>query len=367
VTDTTDGRVNRISYGIWPAWGIPAANGTVYILIQCDELFKIIVANPSTGQWGDIALPASFQGSDATWSHSVAEEIYHRDGGSRLMLLNVLTWEDTVVWDAAKWFPNSPYLARMSSSSDDTIWCFERQDINYNPSGFVVVNLATLELYSEPPSRAGQGFKVQIDAAGKFMWNVATDPNSEFWNLGLPNIQAPLASAGTGHAAMLSGAIVQYDNATDQDALRQGGSRVGQLVTLDWSQIGSDNWSLSTEYSPFTRVPGYYACTAAALPSAPLGELRDELILISTDGSGAVMRLCHMYNLQTSDYGSIPQPTGGYANMPTLAPIVAFHSSYGATDGNRQVFLALCEPPAAPLVNRRVGLPDRRMTQLPGY
>ena len=337
ITDATDGHVNRISYGIWPAFGIPAPDGTCYLLIQCDNLFKIVTANPKTGQWGDIALPASFQGSDATWSHTVAEEIYHRDGGSRLMCLNVITGMDTVIHDFSGDFPTSPYLARMSSSEDDNIFCFSRQTLAYGWSGFVVWNRLTGQLYGEPPSRAGQYFKVQIDPSGKFMWNVALDPMSEFWDLTLPNTQAPMISAGTGHSAMMSGVIAQYDNTDNQDMLRRKGSRIGQVMTLDWGK----NWGLSTEYTPFVGIPGYYACTAAAAPNAPPAVLSDELILIPTEGSGTVKRVCHLYNLQTSDYGSIPQPTGGYEPMPEIGGVVLFHSSYGATDGSRNVFLAV--------------------------
>ena len=363
LTDATDGHVNRISYGIWPAWGIPASDGTVYILIQCDELFKIVTANPLTGQWGDVALPASFQGSDATWSHSAAEEIYHRDGGSRLMRLNVLTGEDTVVWDAAPVFSGSPYLSRMSSSADDNVWCFGRQTVGYVNSGFTVLNVKTGALYSEPPSRVGQYFKVQIDASGRWMWNVGLASGmSEWWDLTLPNTQTPATFPGTGHSALFAGLQAEYNNTTNQDELVTLGGSYARGKLLTWP-----DWNITTEYSPFVQSLGYYACAASTLPGVPWGPFHDELLLVALDGSGQVKRLCHLHNLQTSDYASIAQPTGGYIYMPTLSPMLAFHSSYGATDGSRQVFLALCEPPAAPLVNRRVGLPDRRLTQLPGY
>jgi len=339
VTDATDGHVNRISYGIWPAFSVPSPDGTTNILIQCDEKFKVVTANPVSGQWGDIALPANFQGSDATWSHSAAGQIYHRDGGSQLMLLNLETGADEVVHDFAEEFPDSPYLSRMTSSADDNVWCFSRQTKDYAFSGFVVWNRETGETYSEPASRAGDYFKVQIDASGRWIWNVGQESGeSEWWDLTLPNTQTPATFPGTGHSALFAGLQAEYNNSTNQDEMVALGGSYLRGKLLEWP-----DWNITTELSPFTGDPAYYACAASVLTGVPCGPFHDELLMIAKDGSGSVQRLCHMFNKQTSDYGSIAQPTGGYGPMLEIGNVIAFHSSYGATDGSRQVFLAVVD------------------------
>lgn len=288
-------------------------------------------------EWGEIKLPASFQGSDAVFSHYYPEFIFHRDGGSRLMALNLDTGVDSVVFDAAADFPDSPYLARMSGTADDRTFCFARQTTNYAWSGFCVYRDGKM-IFREPPGRVGEYFKVQIDKSGKFIWNVSLDPQSEFWDLTKSNAQTPLLSAGTGHSAMLTGVIAQYDNTLNQDMLRRGGLRDAQHLTMTWP-----DWELANEYSG-SGIDEWYAVTTGSLN--PIGLLHDELLQVATDGSGTVRRLCHLHNVMVSgDYDSIPQPACGYGAQPW----VAFHSSWG-NSGRRDVFLAsLPGDPLAPV------------------
>jgi hypothetical protein len=324
LTDATDGAVNRISYGIWPAFSCDYSK----ILVQCDALFKVVTWNPATaGSWGDISLPASFQGSDATWSHTDPDSIYHRDGGSRLMVLNVATGVDAVVHDFAADLVDC-YLTRMSSSANDDVFCFATQTTSYAFSGFVVYTRSTGTMYRQPPARNGTYFKVQIDKSGRYMWNVALDPQSEWWDLSLPNTQATVLTKGTGHAAVLTEKIVQYNNASNVDVAGPFGAKVTSS-TIAWP-----DWDLATEYSGTDADESWYAATTGT--TVPLGVLHDELLQVSTDGSGTVRRLCHLHNvLVDGDYNSIPQPATGYGRFSW----VAFHSSWGSS-GRRDVFLA---------------------------
>jgi hypothetical protein len=332
VTDASDGTINRISYGIWPALSCDYTK----ILIQCDGIFKIVTWNPQTMDgWGEIKLSPSFQGADAIWSHSLPNCIFHRDGGSRLMLLDVSTGEDAVIHDFASDFPDSPNLARMSASADDNVFCFARQTVAYAFSGFCVFTRSTGVIYREPPSRAGQYFKVQIDKSGRYMWNVALDPLSEWWDLSLPNTQQTVTSPGTGHSAVLTGKIAQYDNSTNADTLKPFGATGPTMIK--WP-----DWNLATEYSGTESDEGWYAVTTGTL--TPIGPLHDELLQVATDGSGTVRRICHLHNVLVSgNYDSIPQPSGGYGSQPWIA----FHSSWGAS-GRRDVFLARTGPSNAP-------------------
>jgi hypothetical protein len=278
-------------------------------LIQCDAAFKIVQWVPTTRVFGaDIALPGFQGGPDATWSHTDPNVLFHRDGTSKLMKLNVSTMVDTLVYDFASAFPGSPYLARMSSSSDDNIWCFARQTTGYVYSGFVVLNISANTLYHEPASRVGNYFKVQIDKTGRWMWNVATDPNSEWWDLTQPNTQTTVLTPGTGHSAVLTGLQAQYNNTTNQDDLiTLGGGFTGPPL-LSWP-----DWTLLTEYSGSDANESWYAATAASQPSSAPAPLHNELLQISTDRSGSVRRLCHLQNvLVPGDYNSEPQPACGY-------------------------------------------------------
>ena len=334
LTDAADGVNCRISYGIWS----PFSCDYKKILIECDGLFKIVTWNPTTmSEWGDITLPASFQGSDAIWSHTSPDWIFHRDGGSRLMMLNVVTGEDLVVHDFASDFPGSPYLARMSASADDNLFCFARQTTAYAFSGFCVYDAASGAIYAEPPSRSGQYFKVQIDKSGRWMWNVATDPNGEWWDLTLPSTQIPKLIAGTGHSAVLTGAAAQYDNSTDQDVLRWFGVG-GMISTISWP-----DWDLATEYSGTDADELWYAVTTNTI--VPVGPLHDELLQVATDGSGTVRRLCHLHNVINVingqwDYNSESQPAAGYGGQSWIA----MHSSWG-NRARRDVFLVKAMPP----------------------
>ena len=340
LTDATDGAWCRLSYGIWAFWNCTYT----MMLVQCYQAdgsapFKIVCWNPATMDgWGDIQLPSNFQGADAIWSHADPNLIYHRDGGSRLMCLNLLTWDDAVILDAAKDFPASPNLARMSATADDRTFCFSRQDANYQWAGFCIYRDGVL-IYREPPSRTGTYFKVQIDQGGKFMWDVSGDPLSAYWDLTLPNAQKPLTNPGTGHSAMLVGALAQYDPYTNQDMLRRGGNPVGQVATIQWP-----DWTLATEYSGTDLTEPWYAVTTGTL--VPVGPLHDEVLQVSTDGSGDVRRFCHMHNVMVNgDYNSIPQPACGYGAKPWIA----FHSSWGNT-GRRDVFLVNTGSTPAPAV-----------------
>jgi hypothetical protein len=325
ITGPEDGKTCRLSYGIWSI----ASCKYTKLLIQIDGLFRIRGFDPVAGTIeADIALPASFQGTDAIWSHTDDNLIYHRDGGSRLMCLDVSTNIDSVIHDFAADFPTSPYLARMSGSSDDKRFCFARQTTAYAWAGFVVWDRETGVLYSEPPSRTGQYFKVQIDKSGWEMWNVALDPQSEWWDLSLPNTQQTVLTPGTGHSAVLTCRSAQYDNTANADVLHPFGRAMG-VTTITWP-----DWEIATEYSGTDGNEDWYAVTAGTLK--PIGPLHDELLQVSTDGSGTVRRLCHMHNvMKAGDYDSIPQPATGYGAFPWIA----FHSSWGDS-GRRDVFLA---------------------------
>jgi hypothetical protein len=336
LTDETDGKVARISYGIWSAFSCDGRN----ILIQCDGLFKIVTWNPATADsWGDIPLPANFQGSDAIWSHTDPDLTYHRDGGSRLMKLNVSTGADLVVHDFADDFPDSPYLARMSASEDDQTFCFARQTKDYKFAGFCVYNVWQGRIvFREPLNRQGQYFKVQIDKSGRFVWNVALDPQSEWWDLSQPNMQTPVLTRGTGHSAMLSQRIAQYDNTANQDVLIDLTTQARKPL-LAWP-----DWTLATEYSG-VGSDDWYAVTAAAQWGGAVGPLHDELLQVAVDGSGRVRRICHLHNKLTPDYDSIPQPACGYGAFPWIA----FHSSWGDS-GRRDVFLAYTGGMSKPVI-----------------
>jgi hypothetical protein len=172
---------------------------------------------------------------------------------------------------------------------------------------------------------------------------VATDPLSEWWDLSLPNTQQDLPNVhrvtpGTGHSAMLTSDIAQYNNDTNCDELMSLDTPLIKYPTIYWP-----DWSLATEYSGTDADETRYAVTAAFNPAAaaaanpPIpaqGPLHNELLLVSTDGSGTVQRLCHMHNVMTADYGSIPQPATGYGAQPWIS----FHSSWGDS-GRRDVFL----------------------------
>lgn len=325
VTDETDGKFCQVSYGIWPIFSLDYDK----ILVQCDGRAKVITWNPSTmSDWGKIDLPSNFQGVDASWSHVNPDSIYHRDGGSRLMCLNVKTGVDSVVHDFAADFPDSPYIARMSVGADDSIFCFARQTTDYKFSGFCVFDRNAKSLYSEPPSRKGQYFKVQIDKSGRYVWNVSLDPLSEWWDLSFHNTQRTLTTKGTGHSAVLTSKIAQYNPNTNYDDLKSFGAESG-VVTIKWP-----DWTIATEYSGTDADERWYAVTAGSL--VPVGPLHDELLQVSTDGSGTVRRLCHMHNVMVDgDYDSIPKPAQGYGRQPWIG----FHSSWGKS-GRRDVFLA---------------------------
>jgi len=334
VTGEIDGTFNGISYGIWSPFSCDYRT----MLVQCDALFKLVTWNPNTMDgWGEIPLPPSFQGVDAIFSHSDPAVIYHRDGGSRLLALNIDTGADSVVLDAAADFPDSPFLTRMSGTLDDRTFCFARQTTDYGWSGFCVYRDGKV-IFREPPGRAGKYFKVQIDKTGGLVWNVSLDPKSEFWDLSLPNTQTPVLGDGTGHSAVLCGALAQYDNTLNQDMLRRGGKREGQVMTIAWP-----DWELATEYSGSDHDE-WYAVTTGTLN--PVGPLHDELIQVATDGSGTVRRLAHLHNVMVSgDYDSIPKPACGYGSASS--PWIAFNSSWGKS-GRRDAFVASALSPLFP-------------------
>jgi hypothetical protein len=388
-TDETDGTFNAISYGIWSAFSCDYTK----ILVTCDGRFKIITFDPVAGKvLGSIALPASFQGVDAIWSHTSPNLIHHRDGGSRLMELNVDNFVDTELHDFAKDFPDSPNITRMSGDVTDNIFCFARQTPDYSKfSGFCAWNRNSDSItFREPPSRsisypapaysAGTDypvdqvvsylgnnyicnspngpsslaaipdvspkawssacyFKVQTEKTGTKVWNVSRDPFSEWWDLSLPNTQQTLLTPGTGHSAVLTDKIAQYNNDTNCDELKPFGA-VSGLVTMRWP-----DWAIATEYSGTDADEGWYTVTAAFNPEiaakldppvAAQGPLHDELIQVATDGSGRVRRLCHMHAaLAAGDYDTIPKPATGYGAFQWIA----FFSPMGQA-GRRDVFLA---------------------------
>jgi hypothetical protein len=290
-----------------------------------------------------IAMPLSFDGADAIWSHSDPDIVFYR-AGTGIAAYNVRTGSSTQIVDWSKQFADAPFSYRLTASENDDVFCWARVKTDYTYVGWGCFQRSTGQFWHEPADRLGQYAKAQIDKSGRWLWNVSyllpPGIEGEVFDLANGGAVAGQMTNGApdfapGHGIQGPGWVIGADDWNNRDNRRAWDA----IHTITNVTPASTDWCCTGEYTMLNTANDFYYVAITEMKAHVDGLFHDELIGRATDGSGAVRRLAHIHavvNYDSNgsyDYWSIPKPSVSYSGK-----FVAFNSNWG-NSGRRDVFV----------------------------
>jgi hypothetical protein len=357
VTDEADGTTNTNSYSSWPSLN---CNNT-RLLYMSDGRAMVCDFNAETMRVSNkrALFQKPISGSqfpwaeDAIWSGLNPDSIFCH-WAMVIYAYNLVANTYTVIADLTGKAGNGANLQQMAKSLDDAAFGFNLQDAAWNRIGFLAYRKRQTgdDLYvrmTNPDDPTTAIDEVQIDKTGRYLMQLTglqgkTAVEARVIDLDTRSV-TNITDAGPdycpSHRDVGKDFVVGADNWNNTLTARKLSAPHQYQVILnlgnDWSQ--SSHFSLLADDETWALVSFFLANN---LP-AP-GVFRDELVMVATDGTQRVRRLCHhhsTYNV-TQDYWDSPR-----ADLSRDGRLAVFTSNWGsATRGD--VFVVRIPPIVAP-------------------
>jgi hypothetical protein len=322
VTSASDGKACYNAYSYWPSFN----KDSTKFFIACDEkpvLYSFDPINFKIISKQDLfAAGANPDWQDAIWSGTSANILYAQRG-LKLWAYNTASRTYALVKDFSGELPGK-YLWQMSKSVDDSRFAFTLEDVNnnYARTAYMVWDKTQDKIiYQRAVSALDE---VQLDKSGRYLV-VKTGVE------GKGKVRMTVVDLNTQTATDLLdnglGTLLGYDNWNNSFTIRNLSDphNYKTIFSLgnDWTQaahisfLGNDeNWALVSLYTPGGLKAGKY---------------HDEIILVSTNGSGKVKELVKTHSV-IKDYWDTPR-----ANISRDGKFVIFSSNWDSL--RRDVYL----------------------------
>lgn len=349
VTDESDGWSNGTAYGYWPTF----SKASTLLLVQSADqagdttplrfLFdaKTFTAQKIGPVFTQDSPTGALQAEDLIWAHRVdAALIGHTNGGLDVYRFNVLTRRYTKLIDLAAVLPSLKGLAldQASLSLDDRIYAAALKDASYTKVGFVVVDLSARTVVLHVATDASFD-EVQVDKSGK--WLVyKTGTAGRVYDLATGQAIALTDGAPDfmmGHSDNGGGYCIGFENFSGTLLWRALADPHVTRLVFDAKTIQGGHWPSDQHISLLANdatwfAAGYYQ-DRLPIVDRPCD---NEILLIASDGSGQVQRLCHHRGGGSPEYLDAPRP-----NRSRNGRWIAYTSSWELTlgEGRRDLFI----------------------------
>jgi hypothetical protein len=337
VTDERDGAFNVTNYSYYPSFN---KNSTRLFIIAGGEatIYRFDPANFRISNKRRLFITPMQRGGfpggeDAIWSGTDPDVIYCH-AFLKIYAYNVVTNQYTLIHDFAGEVEGSEIM-QMSKSIDDNSFGFHLRDASSKVVAYAAWQRAQNSLYTVKTSDVNE---VQVDKTGQYLY-VITETSGpanaiEGKVVNLKTRQVTDLTDGPpdyapGHKDMGSGYVIGGENWKNSFLYRSLATphKFHTVISMgnDWS-VGS-HVSLLADDESWLLIGTF---VANDLPSNKL--YRNELFLVSTDGTQRVRRLAHIHSVYR-DYWDTPRAT-----ISRDGRFAAFTSNWGSTT-RRDVFV----------------------------
>jgi hypothetical protein len=368
VTDERDGADNKNAYSYWPSLNCNntrlfymSGMGNTAMVCDFDPVgFKVANKRPL---W---AAPVPGGGllntEDAIWS-GVDPDVIFGHLGMKVWAYNVRVGTYSLVVDLTGKAGNAVNLQQMTKTADDNGFAFNvtlGESGGWKRSGCAAWRKRENDLYVQmivADDLTTAVDEVHIDKSGKFLMQFTgiQGPTAiearviDLTTKQVTNITDSGPDYCPSHHDIGRDFVVGADNWNNSITARKL-SAPHQFQTIlsfgnDWSQ--SNHISLLADDEGWALV-GLFLVNN----SAPAGVFRNELILVATDGSQRVRRVCHHHSnyATTREYWNSPRP-----DLSKDGQFTVFTSPWGSTT-RRDVFVVRIPPATQPAPPPTVGL-----------
>jgi hypothetical protein len=347
VTDERDGAENGNFYPHWPTFN---SNSTRLLVKRRDTGDAIYTFNPDTFTLGTSYVIPRLPDNGTTitegaiWSATDPDTLFILGWTGKLWALNASTRQYTLVHDFTREQTFSPgdFLWQMSMSGDGDIFAFSHKG-NAGLVGYTVYKRSTDTMVMDVKSTKED--EVRIDKTGRFLGLFLSEVGADGFACFVLDLQTGVKTGlvdgapdySPGHGDVGTGTIVAWDNDDNRFLIRSWSDphHVRSILNLgsDWmnqhlSMLAKDeSWGLASffSYRGYGLEPGLF---------------HDEIVLVSTDGSGRFRRLVQ-HRSKANDYWQIPR-----ANISYDGRFAAYASNWGGSS-RVDLFVAKIDPPAA--------------------
>lgn len=338
VTDEADGPANGTFYAYWPTFNATNTRLLVRRARTGDAIYDFDPVGFTLGRRAVVPpLPdrSALVLEGAIWSTTDPDILYAAGWkGPRLWAFNATSQNYRLVKDFSRLpgFSAGDFLWQMSMSADGDVFGFTQKNAQYQPIGYVVWRRSTDEILAHVKSRSED--EVRIDKSGRYLTIPLKQADAQGRDFFVRDLRTRVITGLTagapdhspGHGDVGTGTLVAWDNDGNRLLLRELSNPKQWRSILElgknWNNLhlsmlaDDERWALVSFYS-WQRDYG-------------AGLFNDEILLVSTDGSGRVRRIAHHQSL-AKEYGEIPR-----ANISKDGKFVAFSSNWG---GRKQVDL----------------------------
>jgi hypothetical protein len=346
VTDERDGAENGNFYPHWPTFN---ADSTRLLVRRRDTGDAIYTFDPNAFTLGTSYVIPRLPDNGTTitegaiWSATDPDTLYVLGWAGKLWALNARTRQYTLVHDFTRdaTFAPGDFLWQMSVSADSDVFAFSHKG-NSGLVGYTVYKRSTDTVLMDVKSTKED--EVRIDKSGRFL-GLFLSELSDGYDCFILDLATGARTGlvpsspdySPGHGDVGTGTFVGWDNDGNRFLKRSLADphHVQSILNLgsDWmnqhlSMLAKDeSWGLASffSYRGYGLEPGLF---------------HDEIVLVSTDGSGRFRRLVQ-HRSKANDYWQIPR-----ANISYDGRFAAFASNWGGS-GRVDLFVAKIDPPAA--------------------
>jgi hypothetical protein len=347
VTDERDGVENGNFYPHWPTFN---ADSTRLLVRRRDTGDAIYTFDPNAFTLGTSFVIPRLPDNGTTitegaiWSATDPDTLYILGWTAKLWALNARTRQYTLVHDFTRdaTFAPGDFLWQMSMSADSDIFAFSHKG-NNGLVGYTLYKRSTDTVVMDVKSTTED--EVRIDKTGRYLGLFLGQPGADGFACFVLDVQTGVKTGlvdsapdyAPGHGDVGTGTIVAWDNDDNRFLIRSWADphHVRSILNLgsDWmnqhlSMLARDeSWGLASffSYRGYGLEPGLF---------------HDEIILVSTDGSGRFRRLVQ-HRSKANDYWQIPR-----ANISYDGRFAAYASNWGGSS-RVDLFVAKIDPPAA--------------------
>jgi hypothetical protein len=350
VTDERDGGMNGTFYPHWPTLN---SDSTRLLVRRRDAGDALYTFNPDTFALGDSYVIPRLPDNGTTitegaiWSTTDPDTLYVLGwAGPKLWSLNARTRQYTLVHDFTRdsTFKPGDFLWQMSMSADNDIFAFSHKG-NEGLIGYTVYKRSTDKVLLDVRSTIED--EVRIDKTGRYLslfLSIVTTEGFECFILDLSTgtrvgLVPGAPDYAPGHGDVGMGTFIGWDNDENrflkrplsdphqvQSVLNMGSDWMNQHLSM---LARDESWGLATFYS--------YRGAGGTGP----GLFHDEIVLMSTDGSGRFRRLVQ-HRSKANDYWEIPR-----SNISYDGRFAAFSSNWGGS-ARVDLFIARINSTPAP-------------------
>jgi hypothetical protein len=337
VTDASDGDSLGTAYSYWPTFSrdsthlvfFDLAHGGSYLQDFDPARFRLVgtkrslfASNPPGG-----SAPSW---EDPIWSGQDNDVIICHEG-ARIWSYNVKTQAWARVADLqGRLLPGTVAVRQMSRSLNDDVFGFSMQDASYGLVGYGVYQRSTNRVLLKV---ANADFdEVQVDKTGRYLVAKLNDGSVIVYDLprrGSIALTDGAPDFAPGHSDDGQGTCIGHDNYNNQLIYRSLGTPHTFRVLHNWG----GNWAHGEHLSMLLDDETWVAVSTYEEGAPPKSnDLRSEIFLLRTDGSGGVRHVCHHYS-DVTGYWDTPR-----ANISRDGRSIAFTSNWGGS-GRLDLFI----------------------------